>query len=134
MFGFSSELIADFTDRRLKPRIPTVVVVKSSAVMFWARMGSLNALEMSAQSKFWKQMRFQLLRQWLGRPMPSADTIGARVESALGNVFAKMDASQLRDAIHQVYGKLKRNKALADDQCAFKFWRQGHLSGYRGWP
>ena len=59
-------------------------------------MGSLNALEMSAKSKFWKQ--------WLGRPLPSADT--------MGNVFAKMDASQFRDAIHRVYGKLKRNKAL----------------------
>ena len=70
-------------------------------------MGSLNALEMSAQSKFWKR--------WLDRPLPSADTIGARVDSALGNVFAKMDANQLRDAIHKVYGQLKRNKALPDN-------------------
>ena len=61
-------------------------------------MGSLNALEMSAKSKFWKQ--------WLDRPLPSAST--------MGNVFAAMDASQLRDALHKVYGKLKRNKALPD--------------------
>ena len=62
-------------------------------------MRSLNALEMSAKSKFWKR--------WLGRPLPSAST--------MGNVYAKMDASQLRDAIHKIYGKLKRNKALPDN-------------------
>ena len=99
MFGFSSELIAGITDRRLEPRIPTAIVAKSAAVMYWARMGSLNALEMSGQSKFWKH--------WLGAPLPSADT--------MGNVYAKMDASTLRDAIHKVYGQLKRNKALPDN-------------------
>ena len=84
----------------MEPRIPTAVVAKAAAVMFWARMGSLNALEMSRQSNFWKH--------WLNAPMPSADT--------MGNVHSKMDASTLREAIHQVYAKLKRNKALPDNQ------------------
>ena len=68
--------------------------------MFWARMGSLNALEMSGQARFWKR--------WLGGRLPSADT--------MGTVHSKMDASTLRDAMHQVYGQLKRNKALPDNR------------------
>jgi len=68
-------------------------------VLFWARLGSLNALEMSAASPFWKR--------WLGHPMPSADT--------MGDVHSKMDAGSVREAIHHVYASLKRNKALPDD-------------------
>ncbi len=63
-------------------------------------MGSLNALEMSCQSRFWKHR--------LGAPPPSADTIG--------NVHSRMDAGTLRDAMRQVYGQLKRNKALPDNR------------------
>jgi hypothetical protein len=100
VFRFSSELIAGITDRRLAPRIPTDLIAKPSAVMFWARMGSLNALEMSGQSSFWKC--------WLGGPLPSADTMGM--------VYSKMDAATLRDAQHQVYAQLKRNKALPDNR------------------
>jgi DDE family transposase len=68
-------------------------------VLFWARLGSLNALEMSGASRFWKL--------WLGNPMPSAET--------MGDVHSKMNATALRGAIHQVYGRLKRNKALPDN-------------------
>lgn len=75
-------------------------MAKASLVLFWARMGSLNALEMSGASRFWKR--------WLGRPMPSAET--------MGDVHSKMDAGTLREAIHRVYGRLKRNKALPDDR------------------
>ena len=99
VFRFSADLLAGITDRRLAPRISTATVAKAAAVMFWARMGSLNALEMSGQARFWKH--------WLGAPMPSADT--------MGQVHSKMDADTLRDAIHQVYGQLKRNKALPDN-------------------
>jgi hypothetical protein len=63
-------------------------------------MGSLNALEMAGASRFWKH--------WLGHPMPSAETMGA--------VHSKMDAGALREAIHQVYARLKRNKALPDNR------------------
>ena len=115
VFRFSAELMAGITDRRLEPRISTAIVAKSAAVMFWARMGSLNALEMSCQSRFWKH--------WLGGPLPSADTIGV--------VHSKMDASTLRDAIHQVYGQLKRNKALPDNRgisLAVVDGNEGHTS------
>ena len=75
-------------------------MVKASVVLFWARMGSLNALEMAGASRFWKH--------WLNRPMPSAET--------MGTVHSKMDADTLREAIHQVYACLKRNKALPDNR------------------
>ncbi len=68
--------------------------------MFLARMGSLNALEMSGDSRFWKK--------WLAAPMPSADTVA--------RVYSKMDAVPLREAIHEAYQRLKRNKALPDNR------------------
>jgi hypothetical protein len=100
VFRLSTGLIASLTDRRPEPRISTATVAKAAMVLFWARMGSLNALEMSGAARFWKL--------WLGRPMPSAET--------MGDVHSKMDAGMLREAIHQVYGSLKRNKALPDDR------------------
>jgi len=100
VFQLSTKLISSFTDRRPEPRISTATVAKAAMVMFWARLGSLNALEMSGASRFWKH--------WLGQPMPSADT--------MGDVHSKMDVGTLREAIHQVYGGLKRNKALPDNR------------------
>ena len=67
IFGLSTDLLTPITDSRLEPRIPTLPVVKASLVLFWARLGSLNALEMSGASRFWKD--------WLGRSMPSAGTM-----------------------------------------------------------
>ncbi len=80
--------------------------------MFWLRMGSLNALETSGQSRFWKH--------WLGHPMPSAET--------MGEVHAKMNAGTLREAIHQVYKDLKRNKALPDNRGISSAIVDGHES------
>lgn len=51
---------------------------------------------MLAPAPFWKQ--------WLGREIPSADTIA--------RVYSSLDAAALRQAIHHVYERLKRNKAL----------------------
>jgi len=85
------------TDGRRQGRIPTSVVMRSAAVMFLARLGSLNALEQSAPGKFW--------RKWLGGPMPSADTVG--------RVFALAETEDIRGTTHQVYSRMKRMKALA---------------------
>jgi hypothetical protein len=98
LFRFSETVVADIVDRRLQPRIPTAVIVKSVTVLFWAQMGSLNALELTARSGFF--------RHWLGQCVCSADTIG-RVNTLL-------DAEGLRRGIHHVYDRLKRNKALPD--------------------
>lgn len=98
IFDLSRDVVARISDRRPQPRICTAVVVKSTLVLFWARMGSLNALELSAGSRFWKT--------WLGQPTCSADTVG--------RVQALLDAEGLREGIHHVYDCLKRNKALPD--------------------
>lgn len=98
IFRFSETVVADVVDRRLQPRIPTAVIVKSVTVLFWAQMGSLNALELTARSGFF--------RHWLGQCVCSADTIG--------RVSTLLDAQGLRRGIHHIYDQLKRNKALPD--------------------
>lgn len=84
------------TDDRLLPRIATAVLLKTSLALFWARLGSLHALETTCGARFWKK--------WLGEELCSADTIG--------RVHALTDAQGLRKLLHQVYACLKRNKAL----------------------
>ena len=64
--------------------------------MFWSRLGSLNALEEHRLSRFWKR--------WLGCSPGSSDT--------LGRVHAGLVAQELREGLHHVYSRLKRNKAL----------------------
>jgi hypothetical protein len=98
IFQFSGTIVAGVMDRRLEPRIPASVVVHSIAALFWARMGSLNALELAAHSSFF--------RRWLGHPVCSADSVG--------RVTALMEAEGLRRGIHRIYDRLKRNKALPD--------------------
>jgi hypothetical protein len=92
VFRLSGEVIAGIADRRPQPRILTARIVQSVAALFWTRMGSLNALELVAQSRFFKG--------WLGHPVCSADTIG--------RVLALVDAGGLRKGIHHVYDCLKR--------------------------
>ena len=96
MLGWEKHLDA-VTDCRRQPRIPTSVVMRSVVVMFLARLGSLNALEQSGPSRFW--------HRWLGRPMPSADTVG--------RVCALAEPEDIRVLAHEVYSRLKRMKALA---------------------
>jgi hypothetical protein len=76
------------------------VILKSALGMFWARLGSLNALENASSSRFW--------REWLTGPVPSADTVG--------RAFVGTDTAALRRSLCRVYSRLKRNKALE------KFW------------
>jgi hypothetical protein len=65
--------------------------------MFWARLGSLNALEDVSTCR--------ILRRWLRSSVPSADT--------MGRVFGSMNTDDLREALYHVYARLKRNKALS---------------------
>ena len=112
IFGFSREVIAPLSDRRPQPRISTAAVVKSAAVLFWTRLGSLHAWELTARARFWKQ--------WLGQATCSADT--------LGRVHALTDADGLRQGIHHIYTCLKRNKALPDVQGLAVAVLDGHES------
>lgn len=72
------------------------MVVKSVLAMFWARLGSLHALESVAAARFWKS--------WLQQPLASADTVG--------RVYSLLELEGLRTGIHHLYTRLKRNQAL----------------------
>jgi hypothetical protein len=98
IFHFSRDILTHISDQRRKPRISTAAVVKSSMVLFWARLGSINAWEQLGRARFWQN--------WLQEPTCSVDT--------LGRVHALLDADGLRQGIHEVYQRLKRNKALPD--------------------
>jgi len=112
VFQLSETVIAGIMDRRPQPCIPTSIVVKCVAVLFWARMGSLNALELTADSRFF--------RRWLGQSVCSADSIG--------RVTALVDAEGLRQGIHHIYDRLKRNKALPDNHGIATAVLDGHES------
>ena len=86
------------TDQRSLPRISTSLVVKAVLAIYWSRLGSLNAVGMTRSAKFWKS--------WLDGALCSADS--------LGRIVARIDAATLRQGIHHVYDRLKRNKALPD--------------------
>lgn len=93
-------MVGPVSDRRPEPRITTGLVVKSALALFWTRLGSLNALEMIGLAKSWKS--------WLGQSLCSADS--------MGRICEHMDADTLRQGIHHIYDRLKRNKALPDIQ------------------
>ena len=65
--------------------------------MCLGRLGSLNSLEQLRSQSSW-------LKQNLKGVLPSAET--------LGRVFSKIDTETLRQVNHQLYDRLKRNKAL----------------------
>jgi len=83
-------------DPRKRPQIPAYRVTRGVLVMTLLRLGSINALEQSANSRFW--------RRWLGGGLPSADTIS--------RVYGKTDPDGLRNIMFHLYTRLKRNKAL----------------------
>jgi hypothetical protein len=112
VFQLSQTVIAGIVDRRPQPRIPTSIVVKCVAVLFWARLGSLNAFELTADSRFF--------RRWLGQSVCSVDSIG--------RVNALMDAQGLRQGIHHIYDRLKRTKALPDHHGIATAVLDGHES------
>jgi hypothetical protein len=95
MFGLSDS-IDRISDTREEPRILTGVFVRAGLIMFWLRLGSLNSLAGSAGSTFWKE--------WLDDDLPSA--------TSMGRVYAKMVCDGYREALHDVYTRLKRNKSL----------------------
>ncbi len=89
-------LLDGLTDARPQPRIATPVIVRSLLVMIVTRLGSLNAVEQTHASLFW--------RRFLQTQLPSADT--------LGRVASQMAPDMLREVLWDVYTDLKRNKAL----------------------
>lgn len=100
------EVLGAVSDQRLRPRIPTAALLQSVLVLYWARLGSLNALEAVRGASFWKR--------WLGQELASADTVG--------RVHAQLENAGLRRGLQQVYGRLKRNKALRGVGCGRAGW------------
>ena len=96
VFGLEG-LLDRVADGRRRPQIPMGVVVRSALGMQLNALGSLNALEQTKEKPFWKR--------WLGRALPSADTIGR----GMGHVEAW---AGLRQALHEFYACRKRNKSL----------------------
>ena len=68
----------------------------AALVMALARLGSLNALEQTAQRSYWLK--------WIGGYLTSADT--------LGRGFAQIECQSIRKMVKQAYNRLKRNKRL----------------------
>jgi hypothetical protein len=107
IFQLSKDIVTQVSDRREKPRISTAAVVKSSLVLFWARMGSINAWEQVGRARFWQR--------WLEEPSFSADT--------LGRVHAVFDANGLRRGIHDVYERRRSRRSRKPRQLsASLFW------------
>jgi hypothetical protein len=76
------------------------------------RMGSLNALEQDKGNSFW--------RRWLGRDLPSADTVG--------RVYSLIVLDSIRFLIRCVYTRLKRNKAIKKTYGFYVLIIDGHES------
>jgi hypothetical protein len=87
--------------------------------MMLTQMGSLNALEQDRDNSFW--------REWLGRDLPSADT--------MGRGFSQMELDSIRFSIHHIYTRLKRNKALKKTHGFHVLILDGHehTSSYLRW-
>jgi hypothetical protein len=98
IFHLSTRVIDRVTDHRSLPRISTSLVAKAVLTVYWSRLGSLNSLGMTRSAKFWKS--------WLDGSLCSADSVG--------RIVASVDAAPLRQGIHHLYNRLKRNKALPD--------------------
>ena len=90
------ERLDGIRDARRRPQIPGTRIIRATVVMFLCRPGSLNALNQTRSSRFWKR--------YLGGALPSADT--------MGRVVALVDSEDLRALHHHLYFRLKRIKAL----------------------
>lgn len=90
-------LVSGVRDERRKPSIQTDVVLRSAFMMFVLRLGSLNGLEQHLRHIGKRG------RKWIGGTS-SADTVGY--------CASRVDLDTLREMLHQIYLKLRRNNAL----------------------
>lgn len=84
-------------DGRQRPLIPAYRVFRAVMAMLLVRLGSLNGLEQTKPSSFWRRL--------LQGNLPSADTCG--------RVGEKASADDVRGLLHHLYSCCKRNKALS---------------------
>ena len=88
-------------DDRARPQIPTSAIWSSTFAMFCLRLGSLNALE--------SELRVPRRLDALVQPRkPSADTIA--------RVYGHIDPLGQRQMLRQINHRLRRNKALDNNE------------------
>jgi len=107
-------------DARRQGRIATELVVAGFLLLFWADLGSLNALEQGRPSGYG--------RTWLGGAMCSAKT--------MGRVAATLELDDVRALLRRHHRKRKRNKGLRRGARRFRFLiLDGHegVSSYKRW-
>ena len=92
-----NRIIENLRDKRIYPVIPTRRVWLSVFFLFLLRFRSLNSWEEDSRQKI-------VWEKWIGGEPPSAD--------AVGYVFSRFDCSSLREGLHLINTKLKRNKIL----------------------
>lgn len=90
------ELLENIILSRQKEIIPSWDIVYSAFIMSATRMGSINALEESSSSAFWKKV--------LQDRTPSADEIGWASE--------RIDIESIREMLYTIYRKARRNKVF----------------------
>jgi hypothetical protein len=91
------ERMAQLTDRRKRPRLPTGAIWGSVFFLFAMRQGSLNAME--------GQLRWpRRMESIVGLQKPSADR--------MGEVLGLMDPGQLRAMLSGINHQVGRNKGL----------------------
>jgi hypothetical protein len=96
VFGFRA-LTARLTDSRPEPMIPTTAIFGTAFAMFATGRGSLNGID--------KERHFPgRLRHFVGPWVPSGDSVG--------RVYAQLDSGPLREVLHAVHLRIKRNKLL----------------------
>jgi hypothetical protein len=98
------ELLANLTDKRRDPKIPTFDVVNSLLHTAVLRIPSINALEGDL-----KEGDFQKL---IGRH-PTQD-VKAFSADVVANVLDKLQLDGVRTAMEEIIGKAERNKAFRD--------------------
>ena len=98
------DLLANLTDQRRDPKIPTFDVVNSLFHTAVLRIPSINALEGDL-----KEGDFQML---IGR-QPKQD-VKAFSADVVANVLDKLHLHKIREAMKDVIGKAERNKAFRD--------------------
>lgn len=96
MFDFCS-LVDQLRDRRQRPQIPTSNVWLSGFLMFVLRLKSLNGLEQELR-------RARHLESFVGKPKPSADTIG--------RAYSEFDCATLRRMKVEINRRAWRRKAM----------------------
>jgi len=110
VFEFSS-LIFGVTEYRISPEIPLGNVLSSTLVMFILRLGSINGIESELRHN-------KKLKQFIGKKLPSADTIG--------RVLNGINTDELRKILYTINHKLKRNKVFKGKRSYFFVAVDGH--------